>query len=96
VKKAHKEFERVTAREGYTLKQLKDKYNHIKAEYRLWQDLMRHTGKGSDEELETVTFPNEVWEELLKVLLKLTYYIFHTTTLTAQIYNIPFFLCSTM
>ncbi|KAH7845045.1 hypothetical protein Vadar_034569 [Vaccinium darrowii] len=27
---------------------------------------MTHTGKGWDEELETVAFPNEVWEELLK------------------------------
>lgn len=65
-KNAHKEFQRETTRAGYTLKQLKEKYNRIKAEYRLWQDLMRHTGKGWDEELQTVAFPDEVWKDLLQ------------------------------
>ncbi|KAK1591110.1 hypothetical protein Q3G72_002479 [Acer saccharum] len=53
----------------YTMPKLKAKFNRFRRKHREFSDLLNHTGFGWDPISNTVTAPDDVWNEYLKVLV---------------------------
>ncbi|KAI8537364.1 hypothetical protein RHMOL_Rhmol09G0018200 [Rhododendron molle] len=63
----HKEFTRQVPRVGYSITKMQQKLERLKAPYRSFCQLKKvHTGLGWDAELQTVTAPPGVWDEIIK------------------------------
>ncbi|KAK0605481.1 hypothetical protein LWI29_027326 [Acer saccharum] len=83
----------------YTIPKLKAKFNRFRRKHREFSDLLNHTGFGWDPISNTVTAPDDVWNEYLKRVPSAKPYkkkglehydilgeIFNTTTATGQMH----------
>ena len=55
----------------FITKQVQQKHNRLRLKQRKWSQLLRHTGLGWDEQTQTVTCFDEVWQNMLAVCLLL-------------------------
>ena len=53
----------------FITKQVQQKHNRLRLKQRKWSQLLRHTGLGWDEQTQTVTCSEEVWQNVLAVCL---------------------------
>ena len=55
----------------FNFKQVQQKHNRLRLKQRKWSQLLRHTGLGWDEQTQTVTCSDEVWQNVIVVCLLL-------------------------
>ena len=53
--------------QGFVFKQVQQKPNRLWLKQRKWSQLLRHTGLGWDEQTQTVTCSDEVWQNVIVV-----------------------------
>ncbi|KAI8531314.1 hypothetical protein RHMOL_Rhmol11G0126900 [Rhododendron molle] len=63
----HKEFTRQVPRIGYSITKMQQKFERLKTPYRLLKRLLKFI-QGWDAERKTVTAPDGVWDEIIKLL----------------------------
>ncbi|XP_030963485.1 uncharacterized protein LOC115984604 [Quercus lobata] len=49
----------------FVLKQVQQKHNRLQLKQRKWSQLLRHIGLGWDEQTQTVTYSDEVWQNVI-------------------------------
>ena len=55
----------------FVFKQVQQKHNRLRLKQRKWSQLLRHMGLGWDEQTQTVTCSDEVWQNVIAVYLLL-------------------------
>ena len=58
-------------KKDFLSKQVQQKHNRLRLKQRKWSQLLRHTRLGWDEQTQTVTCLNEVWQNVIAVCLLL-------------------------